>query len=495
MHVRATRPWIGALLNYSRAAVLGSVAVILCFPTQSQNQFTDADIERILSEARIQANRIKDESNRLFVLASLAATEARLGNIQFALSEAGRLEQLTKVHEQFGLCDGIYLQVSRAQMRAGDIEGAIRTAQRMRDKVSTLYYVAEELAKERMIDRAVTLISQMEKPLFPRDKPKIFLELAVITAKNGDSGRANELFGRAESLSADLLRQAGAKPGVVDLSLDIAVSRQLCGDREAAKRMFLESRQVILGVKDESLQQLFLFELAAAAAKAGYFDLARQVFDQINDPGRKSQAGGSIVYAYLETGVYDTDSSLAIVSTFSDVEDRLEALIDIASMQVRKGDKVAARKTIEACQDLLKNASDYQKAWRTISLARLAYEMGDQGQGAQLSALAISLSDHLMTTPDHVRSEALHAIMTLQEEFGGDAGALQTARIDQETSFLEDLAEIEAHHGKTDLALRWVRKLKDPEQRARSLLGVVSGVLETQEDSREPKSVANPLCK
>jgi hypothetical protein len=69
MHFRATRPWIGALLNYSRVAVLSAAAVILCIPAQSQNQFTNADVERLLSEARIQANLVKDESDRLYVLA------------------------------------------------------------------------------------------------------------------------------------------------------------------------------------------------------------------------------------------------------------------------------------------------------------------------------------------------------------------------------------------------------------------------------------------
>jgi hypothetical protein len=379
-------------------------------------------------------------------------------------------------------------------MRAGDIEGGIRTAQRIHDKLSTVYYLAEELAKERMVDRAVTLVGQMKQSLFARDEPKIFLEMAVITAKNGDSGRANELFDRAESLSADLLRQAGAKPGVVDLPLDIAVSRQLCGDREAAKRMFLESRQVILGVKDESFQQGFLFKFTAAAAKAGYFDLAWQVFPQITDQMMKSGAGVDMVHAYLESGVYDFDAALDVASKISNPEENMMALIDIASMQARQGNGDAARKMIGQCQDTLRTVTDDWKIWRTIDLASLEYELGDREKGAQLLDEAAAHSGEFTIHSERQRSMALNAIIRTRAEFGDEAGALRAARIEPSASIFEDLAEIEARHGKTDLALRWVRKLKDPEQRARSLLGVVTGVLETQEDSREPKSAANPRC-
>jgi tetratricopeptide (TPR) repeat protein len=494
MRDRASRPWIGALLNYSRAAVFVAVAALLCLSARPENQLTNADLERIVSEARTQVNKIKYEPNHLILLENLASTEARLGNIQFALSEAERLEPIEKAPPNFGNCDWIYQSVSRAQMRAGDTEGAIQTAQRMQDKVSALYYLAEELANERMVDRAVTLVGQMGKPLFPRDKPKIFLELAVITAKNGDGGRANELFDRAESLVADLQRQRGARPGFVDLSLDIAASRQLCGDRLAAVRMFRESRELILGIKDESLRDQFLAEFVRAAAKAGGLDLAREVSLKIEDPINKLEFGAVIIRGYLDNGVYDIEAAQAILSTIPRIEERAMALSDIASMQVRKGDKDSARKTIERCRELLKNVDDDWRIWTRISLARVEYELGDRDQGARLFDEAAALSNEFTIHRDRQRSMVLSEIVRIRAEFGDEVGALRTAWIEPDASFFEDIAETEAHRGNADLALRWVRKLKDPEVRARSLLGVVSGILDTQEDSREPKSVANPRC-
>jgi tetratricopeptide (TPR) repeat protein len=476
--------------------VLSIVAATFCLPAQPKHSFSDAHLKKILSQARVEAGKIKDESARLDFLVDLAASEAEVGNIEFALSEAERLEPLEKEVKHYSNCDSIYQVVSFAQIRAGDIDGAIRTVQRMENKISPVYALVGELAKNGYIDRALDLIAtELGQPYFPRDKPQMLQELAVVTAQTGNSLRAHELFDRAEASAADLLQTAGARPGVFDLSLNIATSRRLCGDQESANRMFLESRQVALAVKDSSLQQQFLEELAAAAAKGGGFDLARQVFHQISNPGRKSQAGEEIVRAYLDNENYDTDAAVEVTSEILDFEERVMALTNVASMQARKGDKAAAQKTIALCLGLLKSVTYEWKTWRLTGLGSVEYELGDREQAAQLLEQAIASADRLPNVPDNLRSMSLTEISRIQGEFGNEAAALRTARMTNNTSDFAELARTEAEKGNANSALKWIANLKDPVQKGSSLLAVISGILDAREDLREHKSNANPHCK
>jgi tetratricopeptide (TPR) repeat protein len=495
MRMRGSRRPICPHLKIANICLICMTSALLCVSAQPQKQLNDAELKRIVSEARIQTNLVKDDTSRLILLEYLAATEAAFGDIQGSLAEAERLAPLVKEPPMFGNCDDLYLSISGAQLRAGDLEGAMRTAQRANDKKSLAYSLAENFAKNGMTELAAEVAEQQKQSPFPRDRTKIFLEIAVITAKLGDAKRAAELFDRAEAASADLLRVDGARPGVVDLALDVAVSRRLCGNPEAASRMFKESRQVILGVQDESRRQQFMFEFTSAAAKAGEFDLAREVFQEITDPMRKSQAGQGIVHGYLDNGINDSKTAFAIAAQIEDEQEHVSALTDIAMMQARSGDTAGSWKTIGMCEDLLTNITADWKMYSTIGLAAVAYELGDRKVGDGLCDKAISLSERLTIHPERNRTMALESIAEMREERGDFVGALRMAMLDSDARMLRELAETEAYKGNADSALKWIAKLKDPYHKASSLLAVVSGELGREQNTREPRNSAIPRCK
>jgi hypothetical protein len=223
--------------------------------------------------------------------------------------------------------------------------------------------------------------------------------------------------------------------------------------------------------------------------------LAREVFQEITDPMRKSQAGQGIVHGYLDNGINDSKTAFAIAAQIEDEQEHVSALADIAMMQARSGDTAGSWKTIGMCEDLLTNITADWKMYSTIGLAAVAYELGDRKVGDGLCDKAISLSERLTIHPERNRTMALESIAEMREERGDFVGALRMAMLDSDARMLRELAETEAYKGNADSALKWIAKLKDPYHKASSLLAVVSGELGREQNTREPRNSAIPRCK
>jgi tetratricopeptide (TPR) repeat protein len=482
--------------RFVRIGLIVIVLSLLRSGIYSQGSGDPAFLTRILSEARTETEKVKDEVSRVVLLQNIAATEARVGNVSLAQSEAERLEPVVKTPPLYGDCNFIYEQIIRAQVRTGDSEAAYRTAQRITgSKDEAFYAIAQEMAKQGKFSGALSAINQTNRSGNVLRKAQVFRELAIIAVNTGGAAQAARLFDLAESLSAQLREEAGIQTATMQLPLDVAASRRECGDVPAATRMFSEYRLVIGGIGDDSKRQQYMYDLAAAAARGGDFDLAKQVFSQITDPMRKAQAGDAIVREYLADGVGDTGAALSVATVIPTLEARVNSLALVASAQARNGDKNAARQTIDICQKLLKETSDDFKPWGTLAIASAEYDLGDMTRAAELCDKAIVLAKRFTIHPERERLTLLSEIARLRASFGDEDGALATAMQAEGGSLIEDVAEVESEKGHAASALEWTEKLNNPEQKASALLAIVRGLLDKQEKSQEPRNASNPRCR
>jgi hypothetical protein len=480
----------------AKIGLIGIAMALLLPGVYPQDSADPVILTRILSEARTEAEKVKGEDSRILLLGNLAAAEAQLGNISLAQSEAERLEPIVTAPPHYGNCNYIYEQIIRTQVRTGDSEAAYRTAQRISgSKDEAFYVIAVELAKQGKFNEAIGAISQTNRPGNVLRRAQVFRELAVAAANKGDTRQAAMLFDRAEDLSAQLRTEAGIQQATIQLPLEVAASRQACGDVAPAARMFSEYQIIIRGVGDDSKRQQYMYQFAALAARGGDFDLARKVLSQITDPMRKAQAGAAIVREYLADGIGDADAAFSIASKIPGLADRVNSLASVASAQARKGDENAARRAIDICQKLLKEASAEFKPWGTLAVASAEYELGDMTRAAELCDEAIALAKRLTIHPERERLTLLSEIATLRISFGDEEGALATARLAEGESLIGEVAEIESEKGHADSALRWSEKLSDPEQKANALLGIVRGLSVKQKNSQEPRNASYPRCK
>jgi cytochrome c-type biogenesis protein CcmH/NrfG len=482
--------------HFIRIGLIVIAMLLLHVGVYPQNSDDPDLLKQILSHARTEAEKVKDEDSRLVLLENLAAADAKVGNISLAQSEAERLEPIVRTPPNYGDCNYIYEQIVRTQARAGDSEAAYRTAQRISgSKDEAFYTIAVEMAKQGKFSEAIVAINQTIRPGNVRRRAQVFRELAVAAAIEGDQEQAAMLFDRAEDLSAQLRKEAGIQQATIQLPLEVAASRRACGNVAAATSMFSEYRLVIGGVSDDSKRQQYMYEFAAAAAHGGDFDSARKVLSQITDPMRKTQASAAIVHEYLAEGLEDTDAAFSVASSIPSLEYRVSSLASVASAQARKGDKDGAQRTIDICQKLLIHASDDFRAWGTLSVAEAEYELGDKTRANELCDEAIVLTKQFRIHPEREGHSLQAYVARLRASFGDQDGALATARQAGGGSLIQEVAEVESEKGQGASALQWSEKLSDPEEKANALLGIVQGLLDKQQKLQVPGSPSHPRCK
>jgi len=209
---------------------------------------------------------------------------------------------------------------------------------------------------------------------------------------------------------------------------------------------------------------------------------------------RSAQAGAAIVRAHLDNGLEDTDAAFAAASNIPLSEERISALALVASAQARKGQKEKAQSTIKACQNLIQDTSADYKPWGKLSLAAAEYELGHRAQAAQLCDQAIGLTGGFTIHPERERALLFLIAARLRASFGDETGALATVKRSGQTSLFDDVAQAEAEAGLKDSALKWIARLKDPEQKASALLGVVRGELDRQQQAQLRENLY-PRCK
>jgi tetratricopeptide (TPR) repeat protein len=482
---------------------------------------------QLLDEAERQARKAKDEDDRWALLESIAMYRAEIGQIK----ESKLLLKELEPHfaKSFGSGEYILLAIARQIARSGDVEAAVEAALAAGNASTTvrvvviknkaasgldsssdaerpketqpasswkndepLYAVAEELFRHDMYDAAIKIVEQTSRPDNIRRRAQVMNEFAAIAALRGRKHEANGLFDRAELLSNQLMSEGEVDGAAVELSLSIAAQRRLCGDGARADRTFQGIWGLLTTVKDRERKDQFLANLVDASAAVGNFQLAKEALAAIAEPMRKIQGSDALAKALLNHG--QLEEALGLINAIHSAETRIGLLLLLAEIQA-KSDPTLARKTMDVVVKSLNDSSDDYRPWFMATLASIEYTLGNRRSAIALWKQAIRLADRFTIHPDRERQNLIGYIAQLQVEVGDEKDAIAAATMLQNHDVFSDISERRAKSGKAESALKWIKRLKDPSIRAHALLGVVSGLLDVQEDKRRLDFVDLYECK
>lgn len=491
--------------------VISIVSLIICCCYLSSFSFSadNSRLGQLLDESERQARRVSDKEDRFLLLDNIALYRAKIGQIE----ESKRLIKELEPESAANYSDpsNIFEEIARQMARSGNVDAALEAARRA-GSVSTsvnvvviknksesrpenndaadtakakqpsfpkksdeaLFAVAKELLTGGMFDDADRIMEQIARPDNIRRRAQILNEMAAIAVVHGWKTLGDDLFNRADVLSSELTSKSGHQAATVELALSNAAQRRLCGDLSGARRIFATVQNQVAAVADKAKKEQYLAAITEAAAVSGDFALANKALALITEPMRMIQARDAIVRALLAEG--RIQEAEMMVPSIPDIDYRIRLLLLIAELQMDR-DEGDLHKTFDLIAKSIGEGSDDDKAWETANLASLEYRRGNRRRAIDLWKQAIVQADRFTIHPDRERMNLIEHVARLQAEVGEEAIAMETAGLLQYHSVFADIAEIESSNGKAESALKWISKLKDPETKSRSLLGVVSGLL------------------
>lgn len=320
--------------------------------------------------------------------------------------------------------------IGKAQVKAGDTEGAFQTAALLRD--GTIY------------------------------KVNALKEIAVAQAKAGDQASATKTFQQALS-AAVTLGHGGVQPSELR---DIAVAQVEVGDAMGALA-------TAAAIEHESDRASVLHAIVDAQAKMGDIKEALSTAAIIRDDIWKAYALKDVAIAQAKAG--DIKGALHTARTIGRDSFKAEALKEIAVAQAKAGDRTAATQT-------------FQQALRIVAILR------DESLKEEALRIYPSHESnagiHMQGYP--LKANALKEIAVARAKTGDVKGALQTAVTIQNVGVRADtlyqIAVIQAEAGDTEGALRTAATIqRDPPKSwalriiaiAQAKAGDIKGALKT----------------
>jgi tetratricopeptide (TPR) repeat protein len=404
---------------------------------------------QVLQEASAVARAIKDPAEQTYALRRIELATVSLaikdGHLEEALRRAEALPERWKSQAK--------LQVAQAQAKAGDLDGAFRTAAsiipgRWLAEVP-IRHVAFSLATAGSIPSAIQIASQIQRDDV---RSMAFADIAVAQAQRGDVAGAmgtvrsvESVPARAEALGHTALIQHSS--GEVDAAAATLEQAYRLGLTEPAAnqrgRLFdwlietavhmgdLTRAHQFLGQVEPAKQLFPRSSIAFGEAKAGDIVQAQKTWPEV-------YANGYVAAAHAEAGRFA--EALQAVNAARDATERARALQHIALVQARSGLGSAATATFDQALQAASRILDYYARACAIRVVATAEAHAGDFKGAVAMVAAIR--------PERERAEAFMRI-----------------------------AAIQAEHGHTRQALAWIARLRSPLERARALIGVVEGEL------------------
>jgi tetratricopeptide (TPR) repeat protein len=344
--------------------------------------------------------------------------------------------------------------IAAAQAKAGDVEGALRTA-------ASVENVKDETLRQTAGDA----------------KALVLLDIAAAQAEVGDvKGALKTAEGIKHSFEIPSFK--------VSALARIAIAQAKAGDRAGAEHTFRQALETInafrqrIRTPDEKFLlggfvRISLQEIAVARARAGDFKGALETAAAIEDEVTKADALREIAKLQAKAGDQAAARStcvqaLGVMSKIEAHSLKVEALVEIAKAQAEIGDRPASAKTLE----------------QALQAASATYNFGPE---AHNTANARSES------PQHrQRRDALTEIAVVQARAGDIKSALKTAGTikgnssDFQGSALQKIAEAQAEAGDVRGALEWANTQTSPAAKSRALLGVAEGILLRKEQKNAP---------
>jgi tetratricopeptide (TPR) repeat protein len=485
---------------------------------------------QLLDESERQARKVSDKEDRFLLLDNIALYRAKIGQIEEAKRLIKELEP--DFATNYSNPKNIFEEIARQLARSGNVDAALEAARtagsvsktvnvvviknksesksensdaadKPNAKQSTfpkqsdeaLFAVAKELLIRGMFDDVNRILGQIARPDNIRRRAQILNDMAAIAVVHGWKELGDDLFSHADVLSFELTSKSGLQAATVELALSNAAQRRLCGDLSGANRIFATVQNQVATVSDKAKKEQYLDAITEAAAVSGDFELANKTLALITEPMRMIQARDAIVRALLAEG--RIQEAEMMVPSIPDIDTRIRILLLIAELQMDRNEGVL-QKTLDLIAKSIGEGSDDHKAWETANLASLEYRRGNRKRAIDLWKQAIRQADRFTIHPDREKLNLIEYVARLQAEVGEEKIAMETARLLQYHSVFSDIAESESANGKAESALKWINKLKGPEIKAHSLLGVVSGLLDSmnaKESSRSFGYVSLSECK
>lgn len=336
-----------------------------------------------------------------------------------ATDAAGKIADADEKADTLGL-------VVMIQARTGDIAGAKLTAETIavpRKKGFAYANIADALARSGDIDGATAVAESVTDA---NAKAGIYENIAEAQARKGDIAAAQataanitEPFNKAHTNGRIALAQAAA--GDLDAAKATIAALPSTDDLIVETWVNIAEMQATGGKKAESDESL---KLAIAAMD--------QVPDYLQDI-----ALGKFVAGETKTG--NLSKAMQLANYVKAPPNKEMLLSHIASAQIEMGDLAGARSTAAR----LTKPSD--QVDNDASLASAEAKTGDVNGARRLVTQASALAPRIQPPP--IRAMYCEGIATAQVQANGEAAAVA-----------------------------WARSQKDPEVRARALLGVVEGL-------------------
>ncbi len=365
-----------------------------------------AEPREILRRAKLAAAAIGGSESRFAVLREIASTQSGAGDLSGASVTLRETREIVMDFRDENPRNEAMIEIARYQARAGDIEGALKTA--------------GLVWREGYRDSAMRVIveAQLEK------------------------GHMQEAMNSAQ--------RNGTTHLTVRLMTQIAVAQAKAGDRAGATRTLEQARQVAAAVAqvwEKSQSSQFI---ATAQSKIGDLRGAQQTAENIQHPDWKEFALEGVAVAQAEAG--DVPAAFKTAEGIRNDQRKALTLRAIGKVQAQKGNVQGALQTAAAIQNNL------ARAWVLRDVAAVQ---------ARAKEIKTALKTAASIQEDFIRAEGLREIAAIQLTSGDMPGALQSVatipRIGKSLA-LRELAAAQAKLGDVQSALRTAGSIQDDSQ-------------------------------
>ena len=450
--------WLTALRQSAQAELRAAQERKEC--TMSPNH------ECVLLFASFVVRRIPDKTDRAYAYQAIAVAQIKAGDqasardtIATALADFRSLPVTTFELPPPGAYDLVWRNFAPVQAEAGDIGGALSTAQSVTDsrtRDDILHSISSVQAGAGDIDGALSTTQSIADS---RTRDRALHGIASVQASAGDVAGA---FATVRSIDSSFYR-AHAK-------LSIAAAQAETGDIHGA---FTTTRSIEQPIPHAGALRV----IASAQAETGDVEDAFSTVRSINLADARANALSEI--ATVQAAAGDTASSrdsfaaaLSVASSISSPDSRAGVLHAIAVALMGVGQDTSAQHTLDAARAAaLKVQSSFLRYPQLRNIMLSQVEAGDL-DGAFATMRSIDDSSE--------RDANLSAIASAQAEAGDIDGAFATTRSIAQRSpradALRAIASAQVEAGDSQGAMRTAMGIEDIHKRALALAGIAESL-------------------
>jgi hypothetical protein len=472
-----------------------------------------AGARRTLAQAEKSAE-LRKGSSPDYELSHIAEAQAKADDI------AGAQKTVTQIKSDASTTNpersGPQLAIVKAQIRSGDIPGALGTAESIQHaslKSLAQMAIAEKQTEAGDVEAALKTAALIQEAKYRASAQKTVVDAQI---KAGDFAGAQKI---ADAAADDVMRfsinRAQSRAGDIagaQKSIDSIRANQTRGEAQSE----IASAQIKAGdiagaqktadaIQDAYYKNVSLVAIAAAQGKAGDIVAAMKTAGSIPDASYKGQARRAIVEAQLAGR--DIAGAERTAAAIESVFYRSTAQSAIAEAQAKAGDPAGARRTFAEAQ---RNADQLEGANKGNATLVIAAAEAAAGEIAEAQKTADRIQD------GYYKVRALSAVAEAQVRGGNLAGAEKTLTYSRKIA--EQIKEvaykgyaqkaIAAAEAKAGLAsppaannetvAEWLGKLEDDDKSHACPLNTgpfldLSGYLKSLPPSNDPIKVFNGL--